>query len=194
MAKWNTAQKNGMWKGGRSIASNGYVLIKVDPNHHLADVRGYAYEHRLVAEQKLGRKLAESEQVHHINGNKTDNHPENLEVVRDVAHHRVYHRTTGRGLRLPEEPNPVVSCLCGCGAQFSLYDSNGRPREYVSGHNPVSSPTADLIVNALGSGEKSLEALAELHGNKKAIKTACSKLVKQGVIVRTKRGMYGRAN
>lgn len=44
-----------MWKGGRSIASNGYVLVRVGKKHHLADVRGYAYEHRIVAEQKLGR-------------------------------------------------------------------------------------------------------------------------------------------
>ena len=73
-----------------------------------------------------------------------------------------------------------------------MYDDSGRPREYISGHNPVSSPTADLIIGALVDGEKSLEALAELHGNKKAVKTACSKLVKRGVIVRTKRGMYGR--
>lgn len=48
---------NPNWKGGRSIASNGYVLIKVGTGHHLADVRGYAYEHRLVAERKLGRRL-----------------------------------------------------------------------------------------------------------------------------------------
>jgi len=194
MAKWNTAQKNGMWKGGRSIASNGYVLVKVAPDHHLADVRGYVYEHRLVAEQKLGRRLIDGEQVHHINGNKTDNRPENLEVVEDIGHHRVFHRTVGHKLRLPGESNPTVSCMCGCGGQFSMYDDSGRPREYISGHNPVSSPTADLIIGALVDGEKSLEALAQLHGNKKAIKAACSKLVKQGAIVRTKRGMYGRAN
>lgn len=40
---------------GRSIASNGYVLIWVGRDHPLADVRGYAYEHRLVASQTIGR-------------------------------------------------------------------------------------------------------------------------------------------
>lgn len=54
MAKWNTGEKNGLWKGGRSVASNGYVLIRVGVDHPLADVRGYAYEHRVVAEQKKG--------------------------------------------------------------------------------------------------------------------------------------------
>ena len=55
MAKHNIGKKNGMWKGGRSVASNGYVLIRVGMDHHLADVRGYAYEHRLVAEKKIRR-------------------------------------------------------------------------------------------------------------------------------------------
>lgn len=193
MAKWNTAEKNGIWKGGRSVASNGYILIRVGTDHHLADVRGYAYEHRLIAEQKMGRKLVEGEQVHHINGDKTDNRPENLEVVRDIAHHRVYHRTTGQNRRLPGDANPLVECACGCGEVFPLYDESGRPRSYVSGHNPMPSPTADLIIEALKDGEKSIGFLSELHGNDQSVKVACSKLVKRGAIVRVKRGVYGRA-
>jgi hypothetical protein len=47
-----TGPKNGMWRGGKSLASNGYILIRVGNDHPLADVRGYAYEHRLVAQEK----------------------------------------------------------------------------------------------------------------------------------------------
>jgi hypothetical protein len=35
--------RNPNWRGGRSLASNGYVLIRVGVGPHLADVRGYAY-------------------------------------------------------------------------------------------------------------------------------------------------------
>src|SRR5205809_93254 len=35
----------------------GYILLFVGKDHHLADVRGYAYEHRIVAEQAIGRQL-----------------------------------------------------------------------------------------------------------------------------------------
>lgn len=46
---------NPNWKGGRTITEHGYVLLRVGSQHHLADVRGYAYEHRIVAERMLNR-------------------------------------------------------------------------------------------------------------------------------------------
>lgn len=126
---------NPNWKGGRSIASNGYVLIKVGTGHHLADVRGYAYEHRLVAEKKLGRSLRAGEQIHHINEDKADNRPENLNVMASPAHHHLLHRTKDVGRQMPGESNPVIPCKCGCGSIFPKFDASGRPRKFVSGHN-----------------------------------------------------------
>lgn len=58
-------KRNHNYKGG-SIASNGYKLIFVGKQHHLADIRGYAYEHRINAEKKIGRRLRPGEQVHHL--------------------------------------------------------------------------------------------------------------------------------
>ena len=126
--------RNHQWKGGRSVASNGYVLIRVGVSHPLADVRGYVYEHRLVATEKFGRPLLDTEEVHHVDGDKTNNDPSNLEVV--TRHeHRVEHRRSGKPLRMPGEDNPAVACACGCGETFPRYDGCGRPRAYVPGHN-----------------------------------------------------------
>ena len=126
---------NNNWRGGKTVASHGYVLVRVGVGHHLADVRGYAYEHRIVAERIIGRRLRRGEVVHHRNGVKSDNRPANLEVFASSAHHKVEHRTVGLDRRRPGEPNPRTSCACGCGERFSKFDAWGRPRRYVSGHN-----------------------------------------------------------
>jgi hypothetical protein len=65
--------------------SIGYVRIYA-PMHPEANTWGYAYEHRIVAEQMIGRRLEKNEVVHHKNGKRWDNRPENLEVMDKVEH------------------------------------------------------------------------------------------------------------
>lgn len=139
---------NPNWKGGCTVASNGYVLVKARW-HPAADSRGYVYEHRLVAERLLGRPLREGEQVHHLNHVKTDNRPENLRVMASQQHHAAEHRVR-TDLRRPGEPNPTIACLCGCGTSFPRFDSAGRPRSYVSGHNVTRNPATGRY-EAVGS-------------------------------------------
>ena len=130
-----TRENNNNWRGGRSKTQHGYILIRVGVDHPMADVRGYAYEHRIVAAQKLGRLLLPGEKVHHTDGDKENNDPENIEVVVGNADHFLRHRKAGSNRRLPGESNIEASCLCGCGRKFMKYDNNGRPRKYISGHN-----------------------------------------------------------
>ena len=68
------------WNGGRTITEHGYVRVQVGKDHPLADPNGYAYEHAVVASARLGRFLGPDELVHHLNGNRQDNRPENLRV------------------------------------------------------------------------------------------------------------------
>lgn len=128
--------KNPNWKGGRTIASNGYVLIKM-PDHPNADCRGYVYEHRLVAANKAGRALRPGEEAHHKNELKTDNGDGNIELKASSADHAVEHRSekNKKRLRMPGAPNQTIACACGCGAAFLHFDGDGRPRRFVSGHN-----------------------------------------------------------
>jgi uncharacterized OB-fold protein len=65
------------WKGDPS----GYGYVKFHGRHI----------HRILAELKVGRKLVPGEVVHHVNGDKRDNSPENLEVVFSQAEHARLH-------------------------------------------------------------------------------------------------------
>lgn len=49
------------------------------------------HEHRVVAEQILGRELRPGEVVHHIDGDKRNNAPENLKVFPSQAEHARFH-------------------------------------------------------------------------------------------------------
>jgi len=63
---------------GRVYDKTGYVLIRTQKGN--ARKGRYTMEHRLVMEETIGRKLEKHENVHHINGVKDDNRPENLEL------------------------------------------------------------------------------------------------------------------
>lgn len=132
-------ENNPNWGGGRVVTDHGYVLIRVGRAHHLADVRGYAYEHRMVAECNLGRRLLPGEQVHHRDEDDRQNNDwSNLVVCADVLEHRVHHRSSvlpSRAVQLPSERNEMTKCACGCGGEFLKYDSVRRLRRYLPNHN-----------------------------------------------------------
>lgn len=66
--------------GGRRIDHRGYVRVNV------AGPDKWMYEHRLVMETHLDRRLRYDEHVHHKNEDKADNRIENLELIGRSAH------------------------------------------------------------------------------------------------------------
>jgi hypothetical protein len=75
------------FKGGRRKTKLGYILI-LDRNHpNRSRKTNCILEHRLIMEKKLGRYLNKTEYVHHLNGIKDDNRPENLSICNSKMHH-----------------------------------------------------------------------------------------------------------
>lgn len=157
---------NPNWKGGRTVASNGYVLVK-DRDNPMADVRGYVYEHRLVKAREIGRPLLAREQVHHDDEVKTNNDPSNLMLCASVADHRFRHRKDSSNRRAPGQDNPTISCACGCGVAFARFDSSGRPRKFVSGHNKQSAKVSVLC--GCGCGEHTKPGSAYRAGHHRRV-------------------------
>lgn len=88
----------------RSGKSNGYVK------------RFNRHEHRVVAEEMLGRKLAPEEVVHHKDHNRGNNSPENLQVMKRNDHSRLH---SGDILR-------VKKTHCQRGHPYDSFSSIGR--------------------------------------------------------------------
>lgn len=82
---------NPRWNGGRTTANGGYIMVKAPDGHPRPTKAGYIRLHRLVMEQKIGRYLLPSEDVDHKNGIKTDNRPENLQIISRSEHVKLEH-------------------------------------------------------------------------------------------------------
>lgn len=102
------------WKPGGSVASNGYVKLRVGRSHPLADPNGYAYEHHVVWCAAGNTKPLPSQILHHVNGDKTDNRVENLKLMERGAHNAFHLKsaarrnpTTGRFLPAGREHNDM---------------------------------------------------------------------------------------
>jgi len=74
--------------GGRITNKHGYVLVR---GSEITSGWSYRYEHRVIIEAAIGRRLSRDEVVHHIDMNKKNNHINNL-FLTDRIKHRGLHQ------------------------------------------------------------------------------------------------------
>ena len=105
------------WKGGR-LVQDGYVSVHIptlpEPEAMMArqmrPKEAYILEHRLSMAMKIGRPLKPTELVHHINGDKMDNRPENLAIA-ERSKHSQEHRLIEKELATLREMNRRLTFL-----------------------------------------------------------------------------------
>lgn len=92
---------NDSWKGGRNLTQYGYIEVQCIGHPFAVGKEEYVLEHRLVAEKYFltdensieinGQKYLKPEYVvHHKNHIRTDNRPENLEVMLKSKHSSIH--------------------------------------------------------------------------------------------------------
>ena len=78
----------------KRINTNGYVSVVSDELFPTAEFKDYEYEHVKVAKKFLEENnevpIRETEVVHHLDGNRSNNSPENLLVLRESQHHKLH--------------------------------------------------------------------------------------------------------
>lgn len=97
-------------RADRKIDKNlGYVRIYC-PMHPKANTWGYVYEHRIIAEFLLGRLLETGEHVHHKDGCRWNNTPDNLEVMTNQEHGRItqYETSNNEGVNTSDELKQII--------------------------------------------------------------------------------------
>jgi len=76
------------WRGGKPYIAEGYVVF----NLHAEDgYRRHIREHVLIAQKALGKPLPKGAEVHHVNGDRSNNSPSNLVICPNHAYHALLH-------------------------------------------------------------------------------------------------------
>lgn len=83
--KLAVGDKNPAWKGGETVHAKGYKYVR-----DLSKKHGYSFEHRMVMEKILDRELKRSEIVHHIDGERVNNDPQNLFLTSESGHTKAH--------------------------------------------------------------------------------------------------------
>lgn len=84
-------KEHSQWKGGRGIKS-GYWCV-YNPKHPRSMNNGRVWEHIILLEKALGRKISKGQPIHHIDFDRKNNKLKNLYLCENHSVHQKIHRS-----------------------------------------------------------------------------------------------------
>jgi hypothetical protein len=106
-----------------------YVRLHM-PSHPAANSKGYVYEHTVIAERVLGKRMPNGAAVHHVNENTRDNSHTNLVICQDRAYHKLLH-VRARVVRAGANPNTHALCgQCGHAKPFEAFNKSTANKSF----------------------------------------------------------------
>jgi hypothetical protein len=100
------------------MTNKGYI-VEYHPDHPRSDKRGFVFAHIVAFEKYTGITVPEGYVVHHVNGKKTDNSPQNLVMMTREDHTILHHK----GKKRCEETKKKISVR----AKSRLSDPSRHP-------------------------------------------------------------------
>lgn len=154
-------------------SKDGYIYIKKS-KHPFCTKSGYILEHRLRLEERIGRYLQRNEIGHHINGNRSDNRIENLQVM-TISEHRKHH-TKGKN-------NPMYGEKHTQDARNKISRKNKGKRLGIKHNKETLVNIRKGIIESWKTRKKPIGKLNPMYGKKR------SEIEKKLISLKTKEGM-----
>lgn len=79
------------------------MYCRTNPLHPKRNAKGLYPLHRIILENKLGRLLKDKEEAHHVDEDKTNNEPDNIELKTKSQHAKLHNQPVGK-----------VEIICPC--------------------------------------------------------------------------------